>query len=137
MPESVAALERKRDGLYEKMRGLGDFRRGSISVNYRKCGNPNCVCAKEGHPGHGPRYLWSTTIKGKSYSRHIRLGPEMQKYEDEIGRYRTFLRLCDEILEVSEAICDRRPVLAPRDEMELEELKKKLQRKFRGKYKRR
>ena len=137
MPESLAALERKRDGLYEKMRALGDFRRGSIAINYRKCGKPNCVCTKEGHPGHGPRYLWSTTIKGKSYTRHIRLGPEIEKYEDEIGRYHTFVKLCEEILEVSEEISDRRPVVEPRDETELEELKKKLQRKYTAKYKRR
>jgi len=135
MPESLSELERRRDGLYEKVKALGDFRRGSIAVNYRKCGKPNCVCAQEGHPGHGPRYLWSTTIKGKSYTRNLRLGPEMKKYEDEIARYQTYVKLCDELLEVNERICDVRPIVPIQDETELEELKKKLRKKFKGKYK--
>lgn len=135
MQESLSELERRRDGLYEKLKALGDFRRGSISVNYRKCGKPNCICAQVGHPGHGPRYLWSTTIKGKSYTRNLQLGPEMKKYEDEIARYQTFTKLCEEVLTVSEQICDMRPLVSPRDETELEELKKKLQKKFMGKYK--
>jgi hypothetical protein len=135
MPESLAELEGRREKLYAKMRALGDFRRGSISVNYRKCGKPNCQCAQEGHPGHGPRYLWSTTIKGKSYTRNIQLGPEMKKYEDEIARYHSFLNLCEEVLEVTERICDMRPIVFPQDKTELEELKKKLQKKFKERYK--
>ena len=38
---------------------VGDFRRGSVSENCRKCGKPNCVCAAPDHPGHGPRFLWT------------------------------------------------------------------------------
>ena len=135
MPESLTELEGRREELYAKMRALGDFRRGSISVNYRKCGKPNCQCAQEEHPGHGPRYLWSTTIKGKSYTRNIHLGPEMKKYDDEIARYHGFINLCEEVLEVNERICDLRPIVFPQDKTELEELKKKLQRRFKGKYK--
>src|SRR3990170_5455094 len=126
MLELLSDLERKRDVLYGKLKALGEFRRGTLSVNYRKCGKPNCVCAQEGHPGHGPRYLWSTTIKGKSYTRNLQLGPEMKKYEDEIARYQTYVKLCDELLEVSERICDVRPIVPLQDETELEELKKKL-----------
>ena len=135
MPESLQELERRRDGLYEKVKALGDFRRGSISVNYRKCGKPNCICAQEGHPGHGPRYLWSTTIKGKSYTRNIQLGAEMKKYEEEISRHHIYVKLCNEILEVSEQICDIRPIAPIQEETELEKLKKKLRKKFKEKYK--
>ncbi|PIV83154.1 MAG: hypothetical protein COZ32_06135 [Nitrospirae bacterium CG_4_10_14_3_um_filter_53_41] len=59
----------------------------------------------------------------------------MKKYEEEIARYQTFVKLCDEVLEVSEQICDVRPIIPLRDETELEELKKKLRKKFKGKYK--
>lgn len=134
MPEKLSGLEGKRDILYGKLRSLGDFRRGTISVNFRKCGKTNCACAREGHPGHGPQYLWTTTIKGKSYARNIKLGPEIQKYEEEIACYQTFLKLCDEILQVNEQICNERPVAVMQDVKELEELKKKLQRKFMKKY---
>jgi len=59
----------------------------------------------------------------------------MKKYEEELARYQTYVKLCDEILEVSEQICDMRPVVPLRDDTELVELKKKLRKKFKGKYK--
>jgi len=129
MAEPIADLERKKDILYGKLKSLGDFRRGSISVNYRKCGKPNCACARQGHPGHRPQYLWTTTIKGKSYAKSIKLGPEMQKYQEEIARYQSFLKLCDDILQINERICDARPV-AEMPDKELAQLKKKLQLQF-------
>src|ERR1700733_9964744 len=52
-------LEAERDRLYAQRSTAGDFRRGSVSENYRKCGKPNCACAAAGHPGHGPRFLWT------------------------------------------------------------------------------
>lgn len=136
MPE-LLELEGKRNVLYGELRSLGEFRRGSISVNFRKCGKPNCVCAQEGHPGHGPQYLWTTTIKGKSYAKSIKLGPDMQKYQEEIARYQTFLKLCDEILQVNERICDARPVVTIQDEKELDDLKKKLRKRFMKRYRER
>ena len=66
----------------------------------------NCICAKPDHPGPGPQYLWNTTIKGKSYARNLKLGPELQKYMEEISHYRNFLRLCDEIIQINEKMCD-------------------------------
>jgi hypothetical protein len=122
--------------LYQRLKELGDFRRGTISANYRKCGKPNCICAKLGHPGHGPQYLWSTTYKGKSYAKNLKLGPELGKYMEETANYRNFLRLCEELVELSEKICDLRPVAEIEDRNEQEELKKKLQRLFRKRLRR-
>ncbi len=55
---SLPELEALRDRLYARLATVGDFRRGSVSVNYRRCGKPNCACADQDHPGHGPRFLW-------------------------------------------------------------------------------
>lgn len=63
--DSLEDLEQRRARLYDQLAATGDFRRGSISENYRRCGKPNCVCAQEGHPGHGPRYLWTRTVAGR------------------------------------------------------------------------
>ena len=135
MNPTLGRLETQRKSLYEKLEQVGDFRRGTISANYRKCGKKNCICAKPGHPGHGPQYLWNTTIKGKSYAKNLRLGPELQKCMDEISNYRNFLKLCDEIVQLTEKICDLRPIVEMEDENEAEELKKKLQMHFKRKYK--
>ena len=134
MSQTLESLEQKREQLYRQLTETGDFRRGTISVVYRKCGKRNCVCAGEGHPGHGPLHLWNTTIKGKSYAKSVKLGPEMQKYLDEIANHDRFLKLCEEIVEVNERICDLRPVSQVKDEKDLSELKKKLQRRFMKKY---
>jgi hypothetical protein len=137
MGESLEGLEKKRKELYEKLEGLGDFRRGTISVNYRKCGKKKCVCAKPGHPGHGPQYLWNTTIKGKSYAKNLKLGPELQKYMEETGNYRNFLNLSKELVQVNERICELRPVREIEDRKESEELKKKLLEIFRKRFRKR
>ena len=136
MGETLESLEKERRELYRKLEGIGDFRRGTISVNYQKCGKKNCVCAKPGHPGHGPQYLWSTTIKGKSYAKNLKLGPELQKYMEETANYRNFLRLCEELVQLNERICKLRPVAEPGDREELEGLKKKLLRFFRKRFRR-
>jgi hypothetical protein len=137
MGESLEGLEKKRKELYAKLEGLGDFRRGTISVNYRKCGKKKCVCAKPGHPGHGPQYLWNTTIKGKSYAKNLKLGPELQKYMEETGNYRNFLNLSKELVQVNERICELRPVREIEDRKESEELKKKLLEVFRKRFRKR
>jgi hypothetical protein len=54
---SLPELEAERDRLYAQLNRVGDFRRGSVTENWRKCGKPNCVCAQPDHPGHGPRFL--------------------------------------------------------------------------------
>lgn len=52
---SLPELEARREELYARLAQVGDFRRGSVSVNYRRCRKANCVCAGPDHPGHGPR----------------------------------------------------------------------------------
>ena len=61
----------------------------------------------------------------------------MQKYLDEIANHRRFVELCQEIVVVNERICDLRPVPEVKDEKEMADLKKKLQKQFMGKYRRR
>ena len=135
MNDDIKGLESKRKELHEQLAGLGDIRRGTISVNYRKCGKKNCACALPGHPGHGPQYLWNTTIKGRSYAKNLKMGAELQKVINETDTYRIFQNLCDEIVQTNEKLCKLRPVHEIADENEAERLKKKLQNRFRKKYK--
>lgn len=136
MAESLEALEQRRTALYQQMQSIGDFRPGTISVNYRKCGKKNCACAKLGHPGHGPQYLWNTTSGGKSRAQSLRLGPELEKAQKEVENHAGFLRLCREVVQISEEICRKRPVRELKDEKELEEMKKKLQQQFSKRWRR-
>ena len=130
MTQTLTVLETKRKDLYRRLEKLGDFRPGMISVRFRRCGKKNCACASEGHPGHGPLYLWNTTRKGKSLAENLRIGPELEKTQREIETYREFERLRQQLIETNEEICRLRPIAEIDDEDELTALKKKLRRKF-------
>lgn len=130
MPTTLERLEQKRTALYQQLQNLGDFRPGTISVNFRKCGKKGCACAHPAHPGHGPQYLWNTTSGGRSRAQNLRLGPELEKARREVKNHQTFLRLCRELAELNEKICRVRPAVPIQDEKELEKLKKKLQKQF-------
>jgi hypothetical protein len=132
MTQKIEALELRRVELHRRLQEIGDFRRGTVSANLRKCGKKNCVCAEAGHAGH-PQYLWNTTRGSRSEARSLRLGPQVEKYEREVENYRLFLEITRELVDINEKICDLRPIRQIEDEEELDALKKKLQRKFAAK----
>jgi hypothetical protein len=109
MELSLAELEAERDRLFARLAAVGDFRRGSVSENYRKCGKPNCACARPGHAGHGPRFLWTRSARGRgTVGRQLAAG-EVEKVRREVGRHGEFAAICEQIAEVSEKICEARP----------------------------
>lgn len=129
MEKNLEDLIHKRKYLFSKMDALGDFRWGSISETYRKCGKPNCACAEKKHPGH-VQYLWTTRKQGKTVSKALHLGAELDQFHRQVEEGVQFQKLCDDIWDISEEICRLRPVAQVEKEKELDELKKKLQRKF-------
>ena len=135
MKKTLEELEQRRKQLYQALGELGDVRRGAISTNFCKCGKAYCACAKAGHPGHGPQYLWNATIGGKSRAQNVRLGPELEKVEREVENYRRLVQWWDQWVEVNEKICQVRPVRKIDDDSELEALKKTLSGKFSRKLK--
>jgi hypothetical protein len=106
---SLAELEAERDRLFAQLSQVGDFRRGSVTENWRKCGKPNCACADPDHRGHGPRLLWTRSAgRGKTVGRQLAAG-EAEKVRAEVARHAQFTAICERITEVSERICEARP----------------------------
>jgi hypothetical protein len=106
---SLPELEARRDRLYAQLAGVGDFRRGSVSENWRRCGKPNCACAQADHPGHGPRFLWTRAARGRgTVGRQLAAG-EVEKVRREVARHAEFAAICEQIAEVNEEICEARP----------------------------
>src|ERR1700746_3050084 len=106
---SLPELEAERDRLYAQLAAVGDFRRGSVSENWRRCGKPNCACAQPGHRGHGPRFLWTRTVRGRgTVGRQLAAG-EVEKVRREVGRHAEFAAISEQIAAVSEKICEARP----------------------------
>ena len=108
MPEPLDELERQRDRLYEQLAGTGDFRPGSVSETFRRCGKPNCACAAPDHPGHGPRYLWTRLEGGRTRTRQL-TAAELGKVRRETDAYKQFAVVTEQIVQVNEAICEVRP----------------------------
>src|SRR6266567_2818629 len=103
-------LEAERERLYAQLSSVGDFRRGSVTENWRKCGKPNCACAQPDHPGHGPRFLWTRTVRGRgTVGRQLAAG-EVEKAQREVVRHAEFTAISERIAEVNEKICEARPV---------------------------
>ena len=107
---SLPELEAERDRLYAQLAAVGDFRRGSVSENYRRCGKPNCACAQPDHPGHGPRFLWTRAARGRgTVGRQLAAG-EVEKVRREVARHGEFSAISEQIAEVNEKICEARPM---------------------------
>lgn len=130
MIESLSVLEDRRTGLQQRLVALGDFRQGLISINYRKCGKKNCVCARKGHPGHGPQYLWNTTTReNKSLSQSLRPGPELTRAQQEVATYKQFEEWRREYVDLNLEICRLKATSATEATKSQADLKKKLQKK--------
>jgi hypothetical protein len=109
---SLTSLEQQRAELFERLSETGDLRPGSLNATYRKCGKPNCACARPGHRGHGPRWLWTRSAGGKTRTRQL-APAELDKVRSELAAYRQFTTLAEQIVAVNEAICEARPVPPP------------------------
>jgi hypothetical protein len=107
---SLPELEAERDRLYAQLSEVGDFRRGSVSENYRRCGKPNCACAQPDHPGHGPRFLWTRSARGRGTVGRQLAAREVEKVRAEVARHGEFAAISEQLAEVNERICEARPV---------------------------
>lgn len=132
----LSELEREKEKLLERIQGLGDMRSGSLSVRYQRCSKSPCVCDDPKHPGHGPIFSFSTVMDGKTKIKNYKLGPELDKLRREVENYQAFRKLSQELIAISHQICDLRPVVECKDDKELMELKKTLERVFLKKSKR-
>lgn len=107
MPASALdALLQQRDQLKSQLGAIGDMRPGSLVPRYRKCGKASCHCAKKGAQGHGPSYSLTHAVKGKTVTHVIPAGTAVQRTREQIDEYHRFRQLVQQLIAVSERICD-------------------------------
>ena len=102
---STEEPEDRRAQLFQELTTIGDLRPGSLVSRYRKCGKPNCRCAREGDPGHGPSWSFTRHVGGKSVTRILKPDDVERVQRAECQRLR---RLTIELIEVSETLCEAR-----------------------------
>jgi len=107
MPASLAELEAQRERLKLQLSGLGDLRPGSLVERFRKCGKPNCHCARPGEPGHGPSWSLTHDVKGKTATKII---PKafVPHTREHIAEYQRLRHITSELVTVNEQICEAR-----------------------------
>ena len=107
MPTSdLDALLHQRGQLKSQLIATGDMRPGSLAARYRKCGKASCHCANKGAQGHGPSYSLTHAIKGKTVTNVIPSGPAVERTREQIAEYHRFRQLVQQLIAVSEKICD-------------------------------
>lgn len=72
-------IRRRRRKLQEQMRALSfsPLMRGSLVERLRRCGRPNCACARDPKARHGGKFL-SVQWEGRTRAMHVRLEDEVR-----------------------------------------------------------
>lgn len=101
----LSNLQMQKEKILRQISELNDFRQGSLSPRYRKCGKPYCHCAQEGSQGHGPLWMTTRSVRGKTISKAI---PEEQVdiTFKQIDAFHQFQNLVHEYVETNIKICD-------------------------------
>lgn len=126
MSQSLSDLEAARNRLLQQFLGLGDFRPGSLSSAPRRCGKPNCQCARPNGVGH-LQFRLLRKVKGKSVSESFPVPAAFRKAAREVNEFHRFQALTAELTSLNEQICRLRPV-EPDEAGWTEEEKKRLLR---------
>src|SRR5882672_8750776 len=106
MTLSLQALRDRRDQLAASLARVDDLRPGFLTARFRKCGKPNCHCAQKDSPGHGPSYSLTHSSGGKTITHVIPQGPAVDRTRAQIAEYRRFRKLVQELIAVSEQLCN-------------------------------
>ena len=75
VPARVRRARERQDRLLARLPDLREILRGSLVERYRRCGRPNCHCARKDDPGHGPAYYLVVTV-GSGETVQIYVRPE-------------------------------------------------------------
>ena len=135
MPDQLSALQSDRNAVVQQLARLGDFRPGSVTAAFRRCGKPSCHCAQAKDPGHGPAFQFTYKTGGKTVTETLPSHAAVEKAQREVAEFRKFEQLSRQWIEVNQKICRLRPVQPEPEGWTAEEKKRLLQsiRKSRGK----
>src|SRR5438552_15848318 len=110
MSDTLPNLLNLRGDLLRQVSQLGDFQPGSVTRVHRRCGKPNCHCAKPTDAGHGPQVQLTHKMSGKTVTQTLSSLAAVRKVEKEIAAFRRFQSLTHDLVEVNQKICRLRPV---------------------------
>ncbi len=69
---SLRRLETRHRALLAGVADLGLVLRGSIARRLTRCGNPTCRCRADPPMLHGPYYIWTRKVAGKTVTAQLK-----------------------------------------------------------------
>ena len=108
IPPGLQELQNRDRELKSRLAQLGEMRPGSLVECYRKCGKPNCRCARSDERGHGPLWMVTHAVKGKTVSKAIPSGPAVERTRAQLAEYQRFRELSRDLVATNAQICDAR-----------------------------
>jgi len=103
----IEELRARRKEIVETLASLEQIRRGSVTEQYVEGVRKDGSVVRR-----GPYPLYSFKEKGKTISRRLRSDEEVRACREQIGRFRRFRKLVEELVRIGEQISD----LAPSDQ---------------------
>jgi len=107
-PTSLALKWRRRQ-LLRMLPPLDSVLRGSLIERYKRCGNPNCKCAKG--PGHGPKYYLSVSYPNRSPQMDYVRQADYAQVTQCVANYTQVREILEEISEINHELLRRREPL--------------------------
>ncbi len=71
LASSLERLELRHRALLSELANLGLVLRGSIARRMTRCGQPTCGCKASPPRLHGPYYLWTRKVAGKTVTAQL------------------------------------------------------------------
>ena len=109
MPQSLSTLEATRSTLLQQIITIGDYRPGTVSVAFRKCGKSTCHCAQPDSTGHQQFRILRKVTK-ESVSESFSSPAAFEQAAEQVSEYHRLQRLLSELGAVNEHICRLRPI---------------------------
>jgi hypothetical protein len=67
----LASYERRYRELASQLAGVGYIASGSLAQRYNRCGKAGCACHADPPRLHGPYWLWTAKVGGKTVNKHL------------------------------------------------------------------
>jgi len=64
-------LRKEYSQLKRRLAKMGYICTGSVMSLYNRCGKPYCVCHRDENALHGPYFVWTRKVKGKTVTRNL------------------------------------------------------------------
>jgi hypothetical protein len=68
---ALVQLEQRHRTLLREIGAIGPVLRGTIGAYRTQCGSPGCRCHTDPAARHGPYYIWTRKVSGKTVTRML------------------------------------------------------------------